>query len=108
MSDLVQLLTTLDSNDRALSLARAAVEARLAACVQVIGPITSVYRWEGEIEQAQEFLCLFKTPAGGLDRLVAFVRERHPYETPELTAVPAMYVDERYLAWTEQSTSVGG
>ena len=102
MGELVELLTTLGSKADALALARAAVEGRVAACVQVIGPITSVYRWEGRVEESEEFLCLMKVPGGELDRLVAFVRDRHPYDTPELTAVPSSFVDNRYLSWVQQ------
>jgi periplasmic divalent cation tolerance protein len=99
MSDLVQLFTTLGSRADAQVLAHAVVEERMAACAQVVGPITSVYRWEGKVEESEEFLCLMKVTADGLDQLVAFVRDRHPYDTPELTAVPSSFVDERYLAW---------
>lgn len=105
MAELVQLLTTFGSRDDALEVARAAVAERVAACVQLVGPITSVYRWEGRIEEADEVLCLFKTTDAGLERLVAFVRHRHPYDTPELTVVPASFVDPRYLAWAEVSVT---
>lgn len=101
---LVQLLTTFSSREEALRVAREAVEARVAACVQVVGPITSVYRWEGRVEEAQEFLCLLKAPTECLDRLVAFVRGRHPYDTPELTAIESAMVEERYLAWARSET----
>lgn len=102
---LVQLITTLESRDQALSLAHEVVDARTASCVQVVGPITSVYRWEGTVEETEEFLCLMKVPSEGLERLVQFVRGRHPYETPELTAVESTFVDERYLAWTRSETA---
>jgi periplasmic divalent cation tolerance protein len=102
---LVQLITTLESREQALSLARDAVEARTAACVQVIGPITSVYRWQGEMEETEEFLCLLKVPSEGMEKLVQFVRDRHPYDTPELTAVGSTFVDERYLAWARSETA---
>ncbi|HXF57340.1 MAG TPA: divalent-cation tolerance protein CutA [Actinomycetota bacterium] len=101
---LVQLLTTFGSREDALRVAREAVEARVAACVQVVGPVTSLYRWEGRLEEAEEFLCLLKAPAEGLDRLVAFVRALHPYNTPELTAVASAFVEERYLAWARSET----
>jgi periplasmic divalent cation tolerance protein len=99
---LTHLMTTLGSREDALRLSREAVEARVAACVQVLGPIESVYRWQGEVRQEPEFLCLLKVPAAGLPRLAAFVRDRHPYETPELTELPAGFVDPRYLAWAEE------
>ena len=102
---LVQLITTLESREQALSLAREAVDSRTAACVQVIGPITSVYRWHGDVEETEEFLCLLKVPSEGVERLTQFVRDRHPYDTPELTAVESTFVDERYLTWARSETA---
>ena len=104
-SSLVQLLTTFADRDSALSTARAAVEARLAACGQVIGPITSVYRWERAMHEEEEYLCVMKVPSEGLDALTTFVKDRHPYDTPELTALPTTYVEERYLAWARGSVT---
>jgi periplasmic divalent cation tolerance protein len=103
---LVQLLTTLGSRQDALKLAREAVGERVTACVQVIGPVTSVFRWQGEAREDEEFLCLMKVPSERLPRLVQFVRERHPYDTPELTAVDSLFVDDRYLAWADEETVV--
>jgi periplasmic divalent cation tolerance protein len=101
---LAQLFTTVETHAQAVELAHAAVEARMAACVQVLGPITSVFRWRGRVEEAEEFLLVMKAPAEGLERLMGFVRERHPYDVPELTAVPSASVDERYLAWARAET----
>lgn len=101
---LVQLITTFADRETALAVARAAIEARVAACVQVAGPITSVYRWEHATQEDKEFLCLMKVPSEGLGTLTAFVRDRHPYDTPELTALPSAYVGDRYLAWARQVT----
>jgi periplasmic divalent cation tolerance protein len=105
--ELVQLLTTMSDPDGARSLARELVERRLAACVQLIGPITSVYRWNGELQEESETLCLMKVPANGLDELASYVRERHPYDTPELTALPSSFADDRYLRWVIAETSQG-
>ena len=102
---LVQLITTLESRDQAMSLARETVDARIAACVQVIGPITSVYRWEGRVEENEEYLCLMKVPGERLERLVQFVRGRHPYDTPEITALESSFVEERYLSWARSETA---
>ncbi len=102
---LVQVFTTVGSREDALALARAAVEERVAACVQVIGPLTSVYRWEGKVEERAEFLCLLKAPQEGLERLVSFVRDRHPYDTPEITSIESPYTDDRYLAWARAETA---
>ncbi|MDP9343018.1 MAG: divalent-cation tolerance protein CutA [Actinomycetota bacterium] len=102
---LVQVFTTLATRDDALELARSAVEARAAACVQVVGPIASVYRWEGTVQEDSEFLCLLKAPGSRLEPLLQFVRDHHPYDTPEITAVPSAAVDDRYLAWAVAETS---
>ncbi len=105
MAELVHLLTTVESREQALELAHAVVDAGAAACVQVLGPITSVYRWKGDIEETGEVLLLMKVPADRVEALADFVRDRHPYETPELTAVPSSFVDRPYLAWVEEVTS---
>ena len=65
---------------------------------------------EGERQEETEYLCLLKTPLDGLERLVSFVRERHPYDTPEITAVESLFTDERYLAWAREVSgeSAGG
>jgi periplasmic divalent cation tolerance protein len=102
-ASLLQLFTTFADREAALTVARAVIEARLAACGQVIGPITSVYRWEQSMHEDEEYLCVLKVPAEGLDALITFVSARHPYDTPELTALPSSYVDERYLAWARDS-----
>jgi periplasmic divalent cation tolerance protein len=101
---LVQLITTVGSREEAVALGHAAVDQRAAACVQLLGPITSVYRWEGTVREDQEFLCLLKVPAERVERLIQFVRGRHPYDTPELTVVSSEFVDQRYLAWAEAET----
>jgi periplasmic divalent cation tolerance protein len=101
---LVQLITTIGSREEALALGRAVVDDRAAACVQVVGPITSVYRWEGTAREDEEYLCLMKVPSERVERLIQFVRGRHPYDTPELTVVSSEFVDHSYLAWAEAET----
>ena len=80
------------------------VTARLAAAAQVIGPVWSVFWWRGERRSASEWLCLAKTTAGRFQRLLAYVREHHAYELPEVTAVPLSDGDPDYLAWLEEVT----
>ena len=65
-----------------------------------------MFRWEGKVEEATEHLCLMKAPLEELERLVAFVRERHPYDTPEITAVESLFTDDRYLSWARSETVV--
>ena len=99
MTDAVQVSTTFDSEQAAQSLAATLVNERLAACVQVVGPIRSTYRWEGRVETATEWLCLAKTTAGVLDRLLQRIREIHSYAQPEILATPVVAGDAGYLAW---------
>jgi len=91
--------TTLASRADADRLAADAVARGLAACVQVEGPVTSHYRWEGRLERTEEFRLTFKFLPESLAALESFVRERHPYETPEWIVVPATRVSEKYLSW---------
>jgi periplasmic divalent cation tolerance protein len=98
-------MTTTDAPEDAERLARDLVERRLAACVQVLGPISSTYRWQGAIETAQEWLCLIKTTAGRFGALAAHIEIHHGYETPELTAVPIDQGSPGYLAWLSSATA---
>jgi periplasmic divalent cation tolerance protein len=105
VSAAVQVSTTLDSEPRARELATRLVEERLAACVQVIGPLTSVYRWEGAVTESGEWLLLIKTGEGALHRLIERIRTLHPYQVPEIIATPVVAGDEDYLAWVERESS---
>ncbi len=85
-------------------LATTLVEARLAACVSVLPPMRSVYRWQGEVEQADEVLLLAKTPAERVPALVDRLRSLHPYELPEIVAVEAAAGLPAYLDWVADAT----
>jgi periplasmic divalent cation tolerance protein len=87
-----------------MELGRAAVEARLAACAHVAGPVASTYWWEGGIERAEEWLILLKLPAGRLDELTAFLTERHSYDEPEIVALPIVAGSPSYLSWLREET----
>lgn len=99
------VLTNLPDHDAALSLASALVEARLAACANVLAPCTSVYRWQAEIETANEVPVLLKTTVARYAELEAAIRARHPYELPEIVAVPVERGLAGYLAWVGAETS---
>lgn len=105
MDGLVQVVTTVSTRDEALALAHEAVDARAAACVQILGPITSVYRWEGHVQEESEYLLLAKVPRELGDALAAFLADRHPFEVPEIAVHAADAVDPRYLAWATEVTS---
>ncbi|MYX75116.1 divalent-cation tolerance protein CutA [Streptomyces sp. SID3915] len=99
------VLTTTDSEDKAQELARGAVEARLAACAQISGPVTSVYRWQGALETAQEWQVLLKTTALRYDELEAHLLVAHDYDTPEVIATPIVRGSTRYLSWVAAETA---
>ena len=82
-----QVTTTLPDREAANRLGRRLVEERLAACAQVVGPVASVFWWQGEVESAGEWYCHLKTTASRVEELIARIRELHPYETPEILAV---------------------
>lgn len=86
-------------------LGRTLVEERLAACVNILGPVTSVYRWEGRVTEDEEALALLKSTGGRLDRLEARVAELHPYEEPEFLAVRADTGSPSYVEWIRESVS---
>lgn len=100
----LQVQTTTDSRAEAVELAQAAVEARLAACAQVAGPIASTYWWEDALERAEEWLIVLKLPASRYDDLAEFLAERHSYDDPEIIATPIIAGSESYLDWlTEEA-----
>jgi len=98
-------LTSLPEPQQAERLAEALVDQGLAACVNILPAVTSVYRWQGRRESAQEVLLLIKTRAAVYPTLEAAIRERHPYELPEIIAVPVEQGLTGYLDWVEQCTT---
>ena len=105
-SETLLVVTNLPDRDAAIRLARALVEQRLAACVNVLGACTSVYRWEGALEQAEEVPLLIKTRAARYPELEALIRELHPYELPEIVAVPMVRGLPDYLDWVAEETAI--
>lgn len=104
-ADWLTVLTTTDAEEKAARLARGAIEARVAACAQIAGPVTSVYRWEGGVETAREWQVLFKTTGARYEALEAYLREEHDYETPEIIATPVVRGSAEYLRWIEGETA---
>jgi len=103
MNDYIQVLTTVGSVQEAEKISSALLEKRLAACVQIVGPIASRYRWQGELEQAQEWQCLAKTEAALYERVERAIRSAHPYEEPEILAIPVLAGSKSYLEWISAS-----
>lgn len=99
MSDAIVVFMTAATADEARRIANELVERQLAACVQILPEIESVYRWKGEVQREKEILILAKTTAAQFDSLEEAVRAIHSYDTPEIVAVPMSQVSEPYRAW---------
>lgn len=103
MKECCQVTTTLPDRALADRVASTLVGERLAACAQIAGPVASTYRWEGRVETASEWFCHLKTTRDRLPQLQARLRELHPYEVPEIVAVPIVGGDAAYLRWIGES-----
>ncbi|MET8847405.1 divalent-cation tolerance protein CutA [Amycolatopsis sp. NPDC004625] len=101
----VVVTSTTDSEAAALDLAARVVEARLGACAQVVGPITSVYRWDGAVRTGREWRVEIKTTAGRVAELTGRLRQLHGYDLPEVIATPIVGGSAEYLAWLETETA---
>ncbi len=99
MTDKIVVLSTCGSAAEAERLARRLVEARAAACVNIVAPVRSIYRWKGVIEQAEEWLLVVKTSRAKFDRVRAELEAAHSYELPEVLALPVVEGSPNYLAW---------
>jgi periplasmic divalent cation tolerance protein len=106
MDDTVIVLTSLPDREAAMRLAHELVARKLAACVNVLAECTSVYRWKNAVEDAREVPVLIKTRAARYAEVEAAIRGRHPYELPEIIAVPVVRGFEDYLRWIADETSI--
>jgi periplasmic divalent cation tolerance protein len=106
MDEAIIILTNLPDREAALKLGQDLVARRLAACVNVLAPCTSVYRWKGAVETAAEVPVLIKTRGARYAEVEAAIRELHPYELPEIIAVPAVRGLDEYLQWVSDETSI--
>jgi periplasmic divalent cation tolerance protein len=103
MTDKVLVLTTAGSEVEAGEIANQLVERRLAACVNIVPRIQSVYRWEGKVESAEEFLLIIKTTKGRSPDVQATIRELHSYDLPEFIVISMEDGSAEYLKWIEES-----
>ena len=103
MTEVRIVLTTAESVDEGRKLARLLVECRLAACVNIVPQIESVYRWQGAVEVAGECLLVIKTTAGCFPELKKTILENHSYEVPECMCLPVEDGSEKYLKWVSES-----
>ena len=101
MKTYIQVTTTTETKEQAQKIAQYLVETRLAACVQITGPITSIYPWKGKVETANEWLCLIKTREELFEKVETTIKKMHSYETPEIIAVPIIKGSKEYLRWLD-------
>lgn len=106
MGKIILVLTTLPDQASALTLAERIVNAKLAACVNILGTCKSIYHWQGKIESAEETPVLIKTTEDAYPALEKTIRELHPYELPEILQVPIANGLAAYLQWVAAETSL--
>jgi periplasmic divalent cation tolerance protein len=104
MPELVEIITTASTEDEARTIAEGLVAARLAGCVQIDGPITSVYRWQGGVETAREWRCSVKTRAELFAAVEQFIRENHSYSVPQVIGLPIVAASVPYVEWLAAET----
>ena len=103
--EIVLVTTVTDDREAAERIARTLVEGRAAACVQVGGPVTSVYRWQGAVDSAQEWSVAAKTTAANAAMVVAEIKRLHSYEVPEILVTPVLGGHGPYLEWVAEQSS---
>ncbi|HEY3894692.1 MAG TPA: divalent-cation tolerance protein CutA [Pseudonocardiaceae bacterium] len=103
-SDHVVVSSTTESEDAARALAAGAIKAKLGACAQVVGPITSVFRWEGAVQTEQEWRVEIKTAADRVPALTEHIKANHSYDVPEIIATPITGGSAEYLSWVVEQT----
>ena len=99
MEKYIQVSTTTASREDAVRIAAVLVDKRLAACVQIMGPVLSTYRWQGKVEQAEEWQCLIKSRQDLFAEVARNIKAIHPYETPEIISTVIAAGSEPYLQW---------
>lgn len=99
MTEFIQITTTTGKRHDAEQIASELISRRLAACVQVSGPVVSTFRWQGKVETAEEWTCVIKTSRAQFSAIQASFEQLHPYEVPEIIATPIVDGSEAYLKW---------
>ena len=105
MKKLIQISVTAPDKNTALKIGRSLVEKKLVSCMQITGPIQSIYWWNNEIEDQEEYLCLAKTREDLFEAVKNEVYDLHPYEVPEIIAVPILLTSKDYGRWIEEYTT---
>jgi periplasmic divalent cation tolerance protein len=96
---LIQISTAISSEQEAQQIARSLVEKKLTNCVQVVGPVVSTFRWQGEIKESAEWLCLIKAEEYNFEQIEQVIKALHSYELPEIIATPIIRGSQEYIDW---------
>jgi periplasmic divalent cation tolerance protein len=104
MNEYLQVFTTVEKREDADLIASTVVRKRVAACAQILGPIQSTYWWKGKVEEAGEWLCVMKTRKELFSALEKEIKDIHPYEVPEIIALPIVAGSKSYLQWIDKET----
>lgn len=104
MATHIVVLVTASSDEEAVRIGYALVNEKLAACVNIVNPVRSIYRWQGKVEDSPETLLLIKTAATHLQAIAAKVTEMHSYQVPEIIAMPIIAGSRAYLQWIDEET----
>lgn len=99
---MITITTTTGDHSTAERIATELVDRGLAACVQISGPVTSTYRWQGKVETAEEWICTAKTTKETFAEIDQLIAEIHPYDTPELIAIPITHASSAYEEWLRE------
>lgn len=102
LKEIIVVTTTTSRKDEAETLAAELVSRRLAGCVQIVGPITSAFHWQGKVEHSEEWLCQIKSRRDKYAELEAVLKQLHPYDVPEIIALPVAAGLPAYLEWVGQ------
>lgn len=100
----MQVITTVSKKTDAEKIAKYLIDKRLGACAQIAGPLKSIYRWKGKIETAKEFVCVIKTRKSLYKKVEKQIKKLHPYEVPEIIAIPITESSKDYLEWLSDNT----
>ncbi|MCT8998164.1 divalent-cation tolerance protein CutA [Chelativorans intermedius] len=104
MAHFIDIWINCPDRQTAKKIAAACIEARLAACANILAPVSSLYRWQGKVESAEEVPLLLKTRAAHFDAVCETVRPLHPYDTPSIVATALDDIDQRYADWLRKET----
>lgn len=103
MDEVIQVITTTEQKKDSEKIAEVLGKKGLAGCVQIIGPVSSIYWWKGKAEKAEEWLCLIKSEKSLFAKLEKTIKKIHPYETPEIVALPVVAGSRDYLEWLKDT-----